>query len=240
MITSSQRKSRGFTLIELLVVIAIIAILAAILFPVFARARENARRASCQSNLKQIDLGLLQYVQDYDEKFPCTTSGDGSSAPIAEYWPNKLMPYIKSSQIFVCPSESLKGTELSYEINTYLTKSAVDFNNGYGQSGINVAKVVSPASVVALTDNDCDKTQVGTCGKNLTYKWSTFIPGRGFGFYDDGTQYNFNWGRHLDGDNVAFADGHVKWYKTAHEFTNSYTVNWTPKKISWDPSYEPS
>src|SRR5471030_3311170 len=97
--------TRGFTLIELLVVIAIIAILAAILFPVFARARENARRASCMSNLKQIGLATMQYTQDYDERFP----NEGCSFPIqppydASYGSDeRLLPYIKSYQVFVCP-----------------------------------------------------------------------------------------------------------------------------------------
>lgn len=100
---------KGFTLIELLVVIAIIAILAAILFPVFARARENARRSSCQSNLKQIGLGLLQYVQDYDEKYPSSqvdqVSVNGVSTN-AVPWHFIVQPYVKSTQIFACPSNT--------------------------------------------------------------------------------------------------------------------------------------
>src|SRR4028118_560172 len=107
---------RGFTLIELLVVIAIIAILAAILFPVFARARENARRASCQSNLKQIGLGVMQYIQDYDEKFPPTyVSLDGAAGYTApavnttpaanadQGWAQIIQPYMKSTQLLQCP-----------------------------------------------------------------------------------------------------------------------------------------
>src|SRR5471030_203059 len=98
----ASRKS-GFTLIELLVVIAIIAILAAILFPVFARARENARRASCQSNLKQIGLGILQYTQDYDEKMPvCNNYVQRQS----QGWAGPILPYLKSVQVFHCPSDS--------------------------------------------------------------------------------------------------------------------------------------
>src|ERR1700682_886826 len=103
---TAGRCKRGFTLIELLVVIAIIAILAAILFPVFARARENARRASCQSNLKQIGLATIQYVQDYDERFP-----DFGCTGLASYIDDtgigiKLQPYVKSYQVFVCPSDA--------------------------------------------------------------------------------------------------------------------------------------
>ena len=101
MSSQPQRHSRksGFTLIELLVVIAIIAILAAILFPVFARARENARRSSCQSNEKQIALGFKQYLQDYDEKYPIADAT----------WPTAINTYTKSSQILVCPSASGAG-----------------------------------------------------------------------------------------------------------------------------------
>src|SRR5690606_35949651 len=112
-------RKAGFTLIELLVVIAIIAILAAILFPVFARARENARRASCQSNLKQIGLGILQYVQDYDEKMPMNAVGgpqvletgansgnQGCAGSWCHLWHHAVHPYIKSVQLFNCPSYS--------------------------------------------------------------------------------------------------------------------------------------
>ena len=95
---------RGFTLIELLVVIAIIAILAAILFPVFGRARESARRASCQSNLKQIGLGLMQYAQDYDGWTPGSVTFNQMPSGGAASWPSMIQPYVKSSQLFVCPS----------------------------------------------------------------------------------------------------------------------------------------
>ncbi len=103
-----SRKS-AFTLIELLVVIAIIAILAAILFPVFARARENARRSSCQSNLKQIGLGILQYAQDYDEKYPMARTNNitfGTAVNNNAPWQLVIQPYVKSLQLFKCPSYS--------------------------------------------------------------------------------------------------------------------------------------
>jgi len=94
-------RSRGFTLIELLVVIAIIAILAAILFPVFAKAREKARQSSCLSNVKQLTLGMLQYVQDFDEKFPMFVTGTPTQG---EPWWVCVQPYIKNEQVYVCPS----------------------------------------------------------------------------------------------------------------------------------------
>src|SRR6478609_7479917 len=107
----SRLKSRGFTLIELLVVIAIIAILAAILFPVFARARENARRSSCQSNLKQIGLGVMQYAQDYDEILPRSRLYKTDTAWIP--WQSGIQPYVKSAQIFRCPSNVAGGINVN-------------------------------------------------------------------------------------------------------------------------------
>jgi prepilin-type N-terminal cleavage/methylation domain-containing protein/prepilin-type processing-associated H-X9-DG protein len=116
----------GFTLIELLVVIAIIALLAAILFPVFARARENAKRANCQSNLKQIGLGMMQYTQDYDERLPFPYVGqinrNSSRAPQDDYdgymWMDAIYPYVKSGGVFNCPSMTFnrKGNNsISYQ-----------------------------------------------------------------------------------------------------------------------------
>jgi len=103
---SAQGRKNGFTLIELLVVIAIIAILAAILFPVFARARENARRSSCQSNEKQIALGFKQYIQDNSEKYPAASG-----------WQDAIFDYTKSNAILKCPSAAGTGT-FDYSYNT--------------------------------------------------------------------------------------------------------------------------
>jgi prepilin-type N-terminal cleavage/methylation domain-containing protein/prepilin-type processing-associated H-X9-DG protein len=103
-----RRRGRGFTLIELLVVIAIIAILAAILFPVFARAREKARQTSCLSNVKQLDLAALMYAQDYDEWLPCDYYACNSSTTHARLV-GQILPYIKNQQIMYCPSASKMG-----------------------------------------------------------------------------------------------------------------------------------
>jgi prepilin-type N-terminal cleavage/methylation domain-containing protein/prepilin-type processing-associated H-X9-DG protein len=104
-------RPRGFTLIELLVVIAIIAILAAILFPVFARARENARKTSCLSNLKQLGLSIMQYTQDYDETFPLGHAQQGGSDWINDGWQQAVQPYTKSINVFMCPSDTNAGAQ---------------------------------------------------------------------------------------------------------------------------------
>jgi len=113
------RRQSGFTLIELLVVIAIIAILAAILFPVFAQARESARKASCLSNTRQLGLGAMMYTQDYDEMYPCnswdtpfigTRDNDlGQDIRSYTHWPWRIMPYLKNKGVFVCPSDPSRG-----------------------------------------------------------------------------------------------------------------------------------
>jgi prepilin-type N-terminal cleavage/methylation domain-containing protein/prepilin-type processing-associated H-X9-DG protein len=108
---SAKERKTGFTLIELLVVIAIIAILAAILFPVFARARENARKTSCLSNMKQIGLGIEQYKQDNDSTYPMAyfyVNGADSSGGYVQ-WSGSVQPYVKSEQLFVCPSDTSGG-----------------------------------------------------------------------------------------------------------------------------------
>ncbi len=129
---STRRQNLGFTLIEILVVVAVIGILAAILFPVLARTRENARRASCQSNLRQIGLGLQQYLQDYDGTYPNVSFGSsGLGAPYqyvgAYRWMDAIYPYTKSEQLFVCPS----ANAFKYKLRTLDEYGGYAYNGAY-------------------------------------------------------------------------------------------------------------
>ena len=202
------RNRRGFTLIELLVVIAIIAILAAILFPVFARARENARRASCSSNLKQIGLGLLQYVQDYDETMP------GHNMRNNVYWMDVVQPYVKSNQIFDCPSHSgarhvPNTTSSSYGANItgwtvgYPTPpfSVPDQPNPAG-TYTNIAAFETPSTTVM--SGDSNNFEFGT-DNTTTPKGINGNPGNRYMLESGGVQE-----RHLETANILFCDGHVK------------------------------
>ena len=124
-VASSSRSSRGFTLIELLVVIAIIAILAAILFPVFQKVRENARRASCQSNLKQLGLAFVQYSQDADEKYPTMSIYAPNGQAFGKGWGYAIYPFVKSTGVYVCPDDSSAAPKLSYAMNSALYDTAL-------------------------------------------------------------------------------------------------------------------
>ena len=144
---SKSTRHRAFTLIELLVVIAIIAILAAILFPVFGRARENARRASCQANLKQIGLGLMQYAQDYDGWTPGSVTFLDNTFTAGTSWPSTIQPYIKSGQLFVCPSgapsERVEKGIMPASTRAYCGASTNGDQNGTTAADIAASKVAS-------------------------------------------------------------------------------------------------
>ena len=187
---------KGFTLIELLVVIAIIAILAAILFPVFAKAREKARQTACLSNEKQICLGILMYAQDYDERFPGLFMPNGVTTP---WYPDLIMPYIKNLQIFQCPSKSavvLSGWGYTYGTCGYAADCAI-VGGGGGQA---MASLTHPATSVLLAETSGDGRT--PCCNPAGVVWNS----------------NSNYGcmsgideRHNDGSNYGFADGHTKW-----------------------------
>jgi len=217
-----SRKRSGFTLIELLVVIAIIAILAAILFPVFAKAREAARKSSCQSNVKQLLLAVTQYVQDYDERYPT-----GHTSAGAEYysWNQVVQPYAKNLGIFRCPSDptaggaAVWGNGASVGTAPFRTSYMANYQIGRdsGGGGVAMAVVDKPSNTVYLTDggvlalgaapwfdynqkkNGCWILQDPTTSGCPSCATNTGDP---------------NWGapadRHSEFANVGFVDGHVK------------------------------
>lgn len=215
---------KGFTLIELLVVVAIIAILAAILFPVFARARESARRASCASNLKQIGLGWMMYAQDYDETLMRVSVADPGG--LIYWWgrmesgvPNTkvalLFPYMKSNQIQVCPSfnDQLAANQgfTGYGYNSSYLSPSVYEPPTYAETPkpVKLAAVQSPSQTVAFADS----------ARLRNYDPKTFasisppvFEGNTFLSPPSGNYPSFN-ARHNETGNVLYADGHVKAFK---------------------------
>ncbi|MDQ3813055.1 MAG: DUF1559 domain-containing protein [Armatimonadota bacterium] len=208
-----RAKNQGFTLIELLVVIAIIALLAAILFPVFARARENARRTSCQSNLKQIGIGLMQYTQDYDEMFPMAmrnAAGDNNSP-----WHVLVQPYVKSVQLFACPSNTNKNRILNNSTIANVTPNGVPvsyISNGGGWNGDFTAKG-DAGRPMSRAGNGGGRPLVDLQSPSQTFlvleSNTTRQDPDAWSAQDiNGTQIDFT--NHLGTANWLFCDGHVK------------------------------
>ncbi len=218
--TTSLSSKSAFTLIELLVVIAIIAILAAILFPVFARARENARRASCQSNMKQIGLGLLQYSQDYDEMQPRTAFGGvgATNWPTKYKWMDAIYPYVKSEQIFTCPSDPNSTATIKYQyggnnpgvdlyrFGSYAYNNAYWGNAGISPANVNLAAIAAPAATIWIVEQ--------LNGNNIEAAWPnsasnpTIVSTSSPRYLD--TQASDIPDRHLDTTTILYCDGHVK------------------------------
>jgi prepilin-type N-terminal cleavage/methylation domain-containing protein/prepilin-type processing-associated H-X9-DG protein len=228
-------KSRGFTLIELLVVIAIIAILAAILFPVFAKAREKARQSSCLSNVKQLTLAIMSYTQDYDETLPFAATfpqpapydwAYGANSPGGRlWWYCAVQPYTKSTQIFRCPSDrdSWWGVGYAYNFNLGLWGAGDAVGPIYNGRGL--GEVDKPSQTAMLIDR---QNGSGNCCNAYT------------GFYRviGGVNESLppkTFGRHNGGENIGFCDGHAKWYKGGTYACQDwpYGVNLPNSGVTW-------
>lgn len=205
-------KNKGFTLIELLVVIGIIAVLAAMLFPVFGRARESARRAACQSNLRQIGFGILQYTQDHDDRLP-----RNDTTKDVDTWVDTLQPYIKSDELFVCRSDPkpYEQTDGSKRLTSYA------INQIYFQDPAQVLfEANTPGVAPAMLDSIEDPT--GTIGVGDSADYFQVYPVDGTPpvaedldanpptLGDGGATGGKFVGRHFGGANWWFFDGHVK------------------------------
>ena len=184
-------KRRAFTWIEALVVIATIAIIAAILFPAFVRSKENAHKSSCPSNLKQVGLGFMQYLQDYDEEWPTVSLGE---TPYG--WADGLQPYLKSTYIFQCPTEGNSSGENPKQ-NSY-----TDYWYNARIAGVTEKKIKNAASTIILGDgNDGqDNTDARYSLSTLPASWIADKSSPAYRHGEEGAYY-------------AFADGHVKFLK---------------------------
>ncbi|MHB8996078.1 MAG: DUF1559 family PulG-like putative transporter [Armatimonadota bacterium] len=196
---------KGFTLIELLVVIAIIAILAAILFPVFAKAREKARQASCLSNCKQLAIAVISYSQDYDEKLVgYSTQSNGTFYSV---W-TMLNPYIKNTQVWICPSQA-PGTTFQPGLAANIQHMIIDLN--WGTAPIALAQLTMPAEKMLFADGQngpATGTTEGAGGNSIVWcpAGHPGTPPTWNAVY----QYGIS-SRHNGGSNCVFADGHAKW-----------------------------
>ena len=249
------RIRRGFTLIELLVVIAIIAILAAILFPVFARAREQARKISCVSNLKQIGTASMMYAQDYDESYSdsrmatdaldgpgCSkigkangyyggahitcwgdrlySPGTSTTTKIVAGYVARLMPYVKNTQVFICPSDSRVSRWITgSESTSYYQRHAHDVNASVNGSSVKMASIQRPAQLAYYVE------ECWHAGGKDPYAWNTNNTG-------------------AKGFNGLFYDGHAKWttlnFYPGNSGTINYDLNWFFNGAGWDFGADPA
>lgn len=233
---ASRSVHKAFTLIELLVVIAIIAILAAILFPVFGRARENAKRSACLSNIRQLGMAFMQYVQDNDERFPFnkTNATTGQKS-----WLYAAEPYLKSTAVLRCPADESVNFDVpidgktgdwggvrptSYTMNLFFVPNATSTAT---KPFSNLSATQKPANVILLAESATNWT--------AAYFHASVWP---TGHWDTTKNLpdDLDLNRHFDGFNVCYLDGHAKWTTWSKAWWQDTTANPQVLKGSFDPN----
>lgn len=236
----NRLSGRGFTLIELLVVIAIIAILAAILFPVFAQAREAARKASCSSNMRQLGLGIQMYAQDYDQRYPFWSWGAnyGGRGNMASLWHVAIFPYVKNVGVYACPSDGQNWGQVTTDLYWWGSPAAerqalapmfespnVVLSYGIGETfhgaGWKESSLEAVASTAVLSEAPCllgdlweiDNQPGARIAMRFAASKTANAPWGQGGVFQWNPAWDINT-RHQGGVNVVYADGHVKWMKS--------------------------
>jgi prepilin-type N-terminal cleavage/methylation domain-containing protein/prepilin-type processing-associated H-X9-DG protein len=246
-----RRDKRGFTLIELLVVIAIIAILAAILFPVFARARERAKMSACLSNAKQIGLCLMNYAEDHDDAMPLNTFENSPSS--TRLWPHLFLPYAKSAEIFRCPSRkgklayyvggATKRDEMlmtGWTINNGVVPATPDKRTvytreipgiGYAFNEMVIGGLEPKARKTAQLRNPAETALFGDGRYLYSYRVQATENGKPVFYWYNGRKVGTNdywgWAEHQNGNNFIYADGHAAWSQPTVPRNSDY--GWYPK-----------
>jgi prepilin-type processing-associated H-X9-DG protein/prepilin-type N-terminal cleavage/methylation domain-containing protein len=246
--SASPKTLRAFTLIELLVVIAIIAILAAILFPVFAQAREKARQASCQSNLKQLGLAALQYVQDYDEAYPPRYIDYDVTGATRIQWPTLMFPYIKqkggaqtstdyAEGVYVCPSSKITDRTTPHygmicDSSWQTPYNAASPNSNWKgfvyhgtDSSLYLPMISAPADSLFISETPSNGAWHRLCPGKVNTAGTNHYNTPGWTAHLDITN-NKGDQRHSGGINYLFFDGHVKWMRMTQTLTpkNMWTL----------------